>query len=282
MSRMDPTDGTLRRWTGLALVGLVVLGSMVGGAAAHTDTDEHGTLTFHDEEGSAPASNDSSTIELECQFWIRGEDMSHEEGVIRSAHDPGPGPHSHRVTVFEANGNASDGSSFEEGPFTLHNGGDDWQIWAAAEGEHSTRTYNLTYTPCEGEDEEGREDSFEARPTPSAPACPENVQAQARGDEAVNLTWNASADATSYHVYRASEDSRLEHVAEVNNTTYRDEATKAGNTYRYQVTAAQGTSESEHCATVQVTAIPFFADSALLVLAGTGALATIAALRRHA
>lgn len=282
MSRTDRTDGTLRRWTGLALVGLVVLGSMVGGAAAHEASDEHGTLTFHDEKGAAKASNNSSPIELECDFWIRGHGVTHEEGVIRSSHDPGPGRHSHRVSVYETNASGPGDPDFEEGPFRLHNGGDDWQIWATGHEDHTTRTYNLTYTPCEDGGEDGRADRFEARPTPSAPTCPKNVQAQALGDEAVNLTWNASADATSYHVYRASEDSRLEHLAEVNNTTFRDETTRAGTTYRYQVTAANGPSESDHCSPVQVTAIPVFADPALVVLASTGAVGALAALRRRA
>jgi hypothetical protein len=95
----------------------------------------------------------------------------------------------------------------------------------------------------------------------------------------VTLAWNASADADSYHVYRATEDGEMTHVAEVNATSFTDTETEAQTTYTYEVTAANEAGEAEDCGTAEVTAIPFFGSPALVAMAAVGSVGAVGALR---
>lgn len=288
---MDRTDGILRQWTGILLVGLLVFGSVAGTATAH-EGDDHGTLTFHDgEDGEAgsPKATAEDRIELECEFWVRGHNVSQPEGEIRSRHESGAGPHSHRVSVYDGSANDSGGWDLEEGGFTLHQEGDDWQIWAQTGENHTTEVYHVSYEACEQtrSSEERGERRFEDRRVQlprsegQAPACPEDLRTEARGNEDVNLTWNASANAKSYHVYRASGDQGFEQVAEVENTSYHDAGTEAETTYRYQVTAANASGEAEDCPIAEVTAIPYFGQQGILALTAVSGIAALVLVRRR-
>lgn len=112
-----------------------------------------------------------------------------------------------------------------------------------------------------------------------APVCPEGLSAQAHGNEDITLSWNASVDADTYHVYRATGDGAFEHVAEVTSTSYTDTDTEAGTTYTYEVTAANEAGESEDCDQVEVTAIPFFGTPAVIAMAAIGSIGIVAILR---
>jgi hypothetical protein len=111
------------------------------------------------------------------------------------------------------------------------------------------------------------------------PPCPEDLQAQALSNEDIELDWNASADADSYDVYRATGGGAFERVATVPGTSYTDTDTDAGTTYTYEVTASNETGESSDCDRVEVTAIPFFGNPALVALAALGGLGAVAASR---
>jgi hypothetical protein len=376
---MDATDqrmGTVRRGTGFALIALAL--AALAGLVAIADTgaahasDEHGELTFHDSEDGPP------TDDLQCEFWVKGHGMSHENATIRITHDTG-GRDIHGMTLTEVNGTQNENGTydFEAGPFEWHHhSGSESEQWFRAymEGDHRTEIHEVDYSHCEdfqwwlpgddphacrapstveahvdngtvvvewsgepSEDEhqythiverapEGTRDFQEiARPDPNAssyrdttveegqgyhyfvtqlnegprnygypcdhatvfveeqeddtPACPENLRAQAHGNEDVTLAWNASADADSYHVYRGTEDGDMQHVAEVNDTSFTDTETEAETTYTYEVTAANEVGEAEDCDRVEVTAIPFFGGPALVAMAALGSVGAVGALR---
>ena len=271
----DRINNELRRGIGFALVALMAFGAMAGGAAAHTETDEHGTLTFHDSRDGEPETADGAFEQgqLGCEFWIRGYNMSHPNGTIVAHHQlGGPTAHTHEVANWTGTENASGGWDFEVGPITLHDSGQ-WRIQSTA-GEtraHETESHTFDYAECPDDHEEPAEDQ--------PPACPENLKAQAQQNENIRLDWEASANASAYHVYRAQADGEMTHVAEVNDTSYTDTETEAETTYTYEVTAANGAGEAEDCHTVEVTAIPFFGNPALVAMAALGSVGAVGALR---
>jgi fibronectin type 3 domain-containing protein len=100
--------------------------------------------------------------------------------------------------------------------------------------------------------------------------------------EDIRLDWDASANASTYHVYRAQADGDMQHVAEVESTNYTDTETEAETTYTYEVTASNEAGEAEDCPTAEVTAIPFFGNPALVAMAALGSVGAVAVARtRH-
>jgi hypothetical protein len=70
------------------------------------------------------------------------------------------------------------------------------------------------------------------------PLEPDNLQAEFHhSTPTVSLTWDAVADAESYHVYRAEGDGHFDQIASVDDPSYDDTDVEIGNTYRYFVTA---------------------------------------------
>jgi hypothetical protein len=256
-------NGTLRRGIGLALIALMAFGAMASGAAAHT-SEEHGEVTVHDSEDGPPAKD------IECEFWVKGHGVTNETGEIRLFHQQADFSNIETLATFEGEPNGTGTYDFHEGPFTYEHGWGDhyvYAIWNQSDSDelHRTENYEIRYDACEEEAE--------------PPACPEDLRAQAHGNEDVTLGWNASADADSYHIYRATEDGEMTHVAEVNATSYMDTETEAETTYTYEVTAANEAGEAEDCPTAEVTAIPFFGGPALVAMAAVGSVGAVAAVR---
>ena len=267
MDASDQRAGTVRRGIGLALIALMAFGAMAGGAAAH-NSEDHGEVTIHDEPDGP------STVHVECDFWVKGHNITHEEGEIWLSHVAPQHSDSKHLGDFEGEADGDGNYTFFEGPFNFSHGewGDHMVNARMDDDAHSTEYQHMNYEPCEDEDQPPEE---EAEP----PACPEDLRAQAHGDEDVTLAWNASANASTYHVHRASEDGQMTHVAQVNDTSYTDTETEAQTTYTYEVTAANEAGEAEDCPTAEVTAIPFFGNPALVALAAVGSVGAVAALR---
>lgn len=113
------------------------------------------------------------------------------------------------------------------------------------------------------------------------PDCPEDLMAVAQSDGTVLITWDEVEDAEAYGVYRAtgeSEDFVL--LDTTTDTEYNDTTTAVGVTYHYIVTAWDGLLESEGCASVTTTAIPFFPGLVLGGLAVAGSVGAYRWLRR--
>lgn len=256
-----------RRRIGLALVAFLVLASLAGGAAAHRTSDEHGALSFH------PGPDEQPQRKLSCGFWVEGHDLTHAEGTLKARHDHGAdGEHEHDLTRWEGEPNGSGGWRLAAGPVSVHDTGrfDQVRVFTVWHGEramHGTEHNALTYEPC-------------PPATDEPPACPADLRAQVHGNGNVGLTWNASEDADTYHVYRTGPNTSLEPLAQTHDTAYVDEDTETDTRYAYQVTAARGTAEAEGCPSVQATAIPFFGEDALAPLAGLGGLAALVVARR--
>lgn len=286
----DDDRGRVRRWTGFALIAIMAFGAMAGGAAAHRGTEEHGTITWHDSKDGPPQTHTGGkysrgAVNLTCEFWVKGYNMSDDDGHIGAEFNYRSG--NPEVTYVEVAGNwtgeanESGGWDFVAGPFTLsengtvrgfastgeenHSGREDRQNFT-----HTTEDHRISYTACQEEqgDEEKR------------PACPKNVQAQALPNESVRLTWNASEDADTYHVYRGEDHETREHVAQVNDTSYTDTETEAQQTYRYEVRAEGPGGENPSCPSVAVTAIPFFGNPALVAMAAVGSIGAVAVVGR--
>ena len=75
---------------------------------------------------------------------------------------------------------------------------------------------------------------------------PPSITAQANGTS-INLSWNATNNATSYNIYR---DEAL--VANTESTSYLDEGLEYGTLYGYTVTSKRGEQESEHSKPLRV------------------------------
>ena len=80
-------------------------------------------------------------------------------------------------------------------------------------------------------------------PTASLPATPTALAATA-GNQQVALTWNASSDATSYHVKRADVGGAFALIASPTAPAYTNAGLTNGTTYRYVVSAVNDAGES--------------------------------------
>lgn len=129
--------------TGLALA------SLGGDALAHAG--DHGELTFHDDEDApAQASVDPTQppVELDCEFWIQGTGMSHEQGTIEAV----PGAwltQPATLGTWQASADGNGTYAFEAGPFQLPETAV-YRVWAQID-DHRTRAHEVAYTECGGD-----------------------------------------------------------------------------------------------------------------------------------
>lgn len=246
MDRTVHAGGSLQASSGIALIIVLVLAGLATGASAHAGSSAHGSLTFHDaEQAQAASSSQGDPLELSCEFWVRGYDMSHANGTILATHDPDDREaHTHELGTWAGAENASGGWDFKAGPFTLHAEGD-WLVQASAgEADHTTEAHEVSYEACEDE----------AQPLPGEEAgdCegPPDVKAFNDGT-AIVVDWEPHQDpddTAHYDVYRSEDGERnVSHVARIDGeeTTYRDHAIDPGTTYVYYVTGTDEGAEAE-------------------------------------
>lgn len=105
-----------------------------------------------------------------------------------------------------------------------------------------------------------------AGPAP-VPAAPTGLKATA-GNTQVGLTWNPSAGAAIYNVYRRTATTAQVHRATVTNPAFTDTGLTNGTTYFYQVSAVNKTGESAKSA--EVSATPTAAPPAQQLLVNPG------------
>jgi hypothetical protein len=91
----------------------------------------------------------------------------------------------------------------------------------------------------------------------AAPSTPLNLAAQ-QGNSQVVLTWDLSAGATSYPVYRSTDNVTFALLATATTNEYVDTSVTINTQYWYYITASNGTASSE---TESVWAIPTVAGS---------------------
>jgi fibronectin type 3 domain-containing protein len=82
-----------------------------------------------------------------------------------------------------------------------------------------------------------------ALPSQAAPPTPQNLAATAVSSSQINLTWNASAGATNYRVYRCTGTTctPTTQIATPTTNSYNNTGRSANTTYRYRVRAEDGT-----------------------------------------
>lgn len=81
-------------------------------------------------------------------------------------------------------------------------------------------------------------------PNGAAPSAPTNVVATAASATSVSITWTASAGATSYTVYRSSNNSTYASVGTPATNSLTDSTASANTAYMYKVTATNGNGTS--------------------------------------
>jgi hypothetical protein len=86
----------------------------------------------------------------------------------------------------------------------------------------------------------------------TAPTAPTNLVATAANAQ-VNLTWNASAGATSYYVKRSTTSGTEAQIASVSTTSYSDNNVSNGTKYYYVVSAYDSYGQSANSAEVSAT-----------------------------
>lgn len=244
----------------LALASLAALVALAGASLGHTSGD-HGEISLHDSPDGPPTSR------IHCEFWVQGEDMTHETGTIEALQTQDNQERNHHIGSWNVTPNASD-DSFEAGPFTLPSawGNHSFRAVMNGSGDHATPwTETVHYTECDDESQ--------------PPACPRNVQAKANEDEEIELSWSPVDDADNYKIYRSGEGAAFSKFASSRNPGFVDETTEAGQSYRYRVMAANEAGESQGCPVVEASAIPTFPEAASFVLATLGGLATLGAIR---
>ncbi|HVM44537.1 MAG TPA: hypothetical protein VM582_01280, partial [Candidatus Thermoplasmatota archaeon] len=121
-------------------------------------------------------------------------------------------------------------------------------------------------------------------PSSVPPVCPDTLTAQAQEDGSVLLTWDAAnEDHNDVMFYRIIRDRVT--IAEVQTTSYLDDATVGGETYAYRVeahgAAAGGGTTWTGCGSAEVTAVPFFGAPLLGALALAGSVGAYAFARRR-
>jgi fibronectin type 3 domain-containing protein len=227
------------RSTALLLAAGVALLALAGGALAHQDSGDHGSLTIHDRDGGEPQTSSGpfeDPVQVTCQVWIRGYNMTHADGTVEIRQGLELRAKAQTVTAWNGTANGDGGYDVEVGPVTLDAEGE-LSLWAEMEG-HGSQEHDVEYDACETE------------PVP-APACPPSLDVEVRDDGNVSLAWEAAAHAETYLVQRAEADN-FTTIAEVNATTHVDGDIEANTTYDYRVLAANENGTAEDCEIVQV------------------------------
>jgi len=123
-------------------------------------------------------------------------------------------------------------------------------------------TYGATLGPW---DIEAVRTVYEGTSTPTIPPVPTNLVARATSTTSILVTWNASAGATSYRLYRSENDGAYALIASPATNSYTDSGRTAGKTYVYRVQAvaaglSSADSNRDHATTILFTDDPLVAE----------------------
>lgn len=245
--------------------------------------NNQGTIKVHDNEAESPPQR--NVPHVACEFWVEGFDLGDDAGWIVFYAWPPTGDKS-VVESGEGQDWTADpwseehGFHFLAGPFTLPEGHYRVEVYTDAghpgssreEGNpHFAKSKTFWVEPCVGYPVE-------------RPPCPPEVNAVAQvgmDDEPMNaIGWAAVDGADEYRVYRAVGGGDFELIGTTTQTSFDDTEVEAGVTYEYSVTSVDDGFESEACASLEVTAIPFFPSLAVGAIAVLGSLGAFVYLRR--
>lgn len=263
MVRTDHPHSSRRlrhRFGTVALVALAAAAAVVavaGISSAHGGTP-HGELTFHDSE-DGPA-----TDTVECEFWIRGHNVTSSNGTIEWRHQlRSSDSHEHALTNWTSEDvqESENGSwDFELGPLTIHDHDSrkGTRVVGDTAARHNTQHYYIEHTDCEEGNETETENGQEPLPGDRSDPCdgPQNVQAYHDGLDIV-VHWDRQADADGYVVNRSEAGERdFTTIAETEDeTSYTDTSVETGVTYTYVVTVVDDEGDpGTPCDHVQITA----------------------------
>lgn len=266
---------------GLLATALLLAVSIAAVPALATHNNQ-GTVKVHDDESEDPAVR--NVPHVSCDFWIEGFKLGDDSGWIRFFGWPPTGDKSEVTPTgaglnWEADeGDASGEYHFLNGPYQLPAGHYRVEIYThdghpGSDAGHFAKAKVFWVEPCDA-------------PVVNPP-CPVIVDVQATsedGEATVTLDWSAVADADAYVVYRAVDGEDFEQVGETAGdvTMFTDTTVEAGVTYEYYVTVVVDGIESENCAVVEASAIPFFPSLLVGALAVFGSVGAYFWIRRSA
>lgn len=259
----------------LALTLLLVLAPEA--ASTHNN---RGTLKVHDNVEETPETR--NVPHVACGFYLESFLLGDDSGWIRFFGWPPTGNMSEVNATGDSQvwtadfGSEGGGWHMLEGPYYLPAGHYRVEIHTddghpGSDAGHFAKSKTFWVEPCDE--------------TLASPPCPTVTRAEASatdGSNHVTLGWAPTPEADAYVVYRALELGEFEAVGDVGGdvTMFVDTGTVAGTTYEYYVTAVIDGVESEACAMVKVTAVPFFPSAIVGALVLVGAVGAYAALRR--
>lgn len=264
---------SLRR-TGLS-IGLVALTLALAAppASAHRLTDDHGTLTAHDDPDGPPVIDVA-----DCTVYFKA-DMEEATATFTLYQNRGRGglaPMHTEEVVGTPDGEG--GYSWSSDAITI-------------DSEHSRYYAELVF----GDE---KTDTGEAAHTTTIDVhihcgqpyvgCVQDITAEALEGGHVRLSWSEAHNATYYRVMRYAGDlpngaPDFDEVGQTTGTTFVDKTTNPGETHYYRIAAwsEQGGGRGACRETVAVTAIPFFGAPLLGALALVGTVGAYAWLRRR-
>lgn len=125
----------------------------------------------------------------------------------------------------------------------------------------------------------GRDQTVEG-PTP---ACVGGLEAGARGNGDVQLSWAPTPGARQYDILRGDGDGPLAPFATTpgGTTTFVDASTSPGTTYRYAVVANGPPTNGPSCTPVEITAVPFLGAALVGGVSLLAVLGAVVVMRRR-
>jgi hypothetical protein len=273
---MMPSATTKRHRKTTLVLSICFAIAIVTALPATAQPPNFGTIKVHDEPDTEPPQR--NVPHVDCDFWIRGFNMSGTHGSIIIYSWP---PTGNRSVVLEDtwNGTLEDdgvGHHFLNGPYMLPDG--HYRVEAFSEDGHPGNRGHFAKTKTfwvECVEEGGAPESL---------PCPPTLLAIANQDATITVQWEPAPGSDATILYRAVGDGPFEFVDAFDNgtTQYVDTDTELHVTYTYTVTALFGDRESQDCPMVEATAIPFFPAMTGLLLATAFGVAAYAGIRRRA
>lgn len=261
-------DKVKRKYAPSIFAFLMALVFVLAATPAEAHVNNQGTVKVHD---TADADPDQRNVpHVDCDFWVEGFNMFDDSGELVIYEWPPTGNKSEvlRDTWEGTEEEDGKGHHFLNGPYTLPSG--HYRVEAFSDGGHpgddthfaKTKTF---WVECDAE----------------AVECPPfDLTAIANDDGSITLSWDELGEGEMINLYRAEDGGDFTYIDTFGEGTkgYHDTDTEVGTTYEYAVTSFDGTTESEICATTEVTAIPVFSTllaGGLAAMLGIGAYVMI-------
>lgn len=266
------TPAHLRTWTlGLAAATLALLPL----ASAHSNHDEHATLTAHDEAGG-PAVID--VPDCTAHFQARHMKEPAARFVLYQNHGRGGVREVYAANVT-GTPDGDGGWSWESGPVVIE-GDHAWHLAELIFGDEKVEKGN---DPLHAE-------SVTVHIHCGRPyvGCVQHITAEALDAGHVRLTWSAAANATFYRVQRYVGDlpngaPDYDTIGETRERSFVDTTAKPGDTHTYRIDAWNETDGGRGVCreSVTITAVPFFGAPLFGALALAGTVGAYAWMRRR-